>query len=515
MSAEEKHARGVELYGGGRFQEAFTVLEEALRESEPAPAHFWNDWSAAAFACGYTDKAEEGFRNAVALNATDSEAAANLGTLLASLGRTEEAIPFLETAIRHSDPIQRARLIQLLADCRNCVTSQVLSETQEIMRSAFAELRGVCALPKALAEPVVVANVLSKVKKRPTDGCLVYKPDFLHVPFQVAELSGGRWESKPDHTVGSGSGASLRWRTVASKVYALLAHFPWGGKAALTVNGSLRDVVDLYSHAKYVEPLEVFLGDTTSAVELELRICGRNSLSRGDQLACFGFLVGRENSAEPPRRVETDEGFVAIQKQQIVNWLASIKHRGQTLEEVTQQRKGAYTLRVSEGMAFMPAGGRVLDLGCGYVFREILRDAILSRGFDYWLQDIDPEVCQSNASLFSEHGLSSEHIFCGDNTNLPYADGQFHGVFSSHCLEHSKDLGRTFSELRRIVSPGGTLVFAVPRNWDRAEEHIYAPLNGGWEAFTERHGFQVISSNLGCYYGEGGEYDLMIVAIKN
>jgi SAM-dependent methyltransferase len=301
---------------------------------------------------------------------------------------------------------------------------------------------------------------------------------------------------------------------VASKVYVLLTHFPWGGKAALTVNGNLRDVVDLYSHAKYVEPLEVFLGDTTSAVELELRTCGQNPLSRADQLACFGFLVGRESSAEP-RRVETDEGFVAIQKQQIVNWLASIKHRGLTLEEVTLQRKGAYTLRVSEGMAFMPAGGRVLDLGCGYVFREILRDIILRCGIDYRLQDIDPEVCQSNASLFSEHGLSAESIFCGDNTSLPYPDSYFHGVFSSHCLEHSKDLGRTFSELRRIVSKGGTLVFAVPRNWDRAEEHIYAPMQGGWEAFTERHGFSVISSNLGCYYGEGGEYDLMVVATRN
>jgi hypothetical protein len=54
----------------------------------------------------------------------------------------------------------------------------------------------------------------------------------------------------------------------------------------------------------------------------------------------------------------------------------------------------------------------------------------------------------------------------------------------------------------------------VPRNWDRAEEHIYAPLREGWETFTERHGFQVISSNLGCYYGEGGENDLMVIAIR-
>jgi SAM-dependent methyltransferase len=361
---------------------------------------------------------------------------------------------------------------------------------------------------------VIAANLPSQVKKRATDGCLVYKPDYLHVPFQVAELSGGRWDRKADHTMGSGERVCLRWRTVASKVFVLLAHFPWGGKAALTVNGKLQDVVDLYCHAKYTEPLEVFRSDTTAPVELELRIYGQNPLSRAAQIAFFGFLIGREISAEP-RRVETDAGFLAIQRQQIVNWLAAIKGRGATLEEVTQQRKGAYTLRISEGMAFMPAGGRVLDMGCGYVFREILRDIILPRGIDYRLQDIDPEVCQSNTFLFAEYGLSADRIFCGDNTNLPYPDCHFQGVFSSHCLEHSRDLGRTFSELRRIISPGGTLVFAVPRNWDRAEEHTYAPLHGGWEAFTERHGFAVISSNLGCYYGEGGEYDLMVVATRN
>ena len=110
--------------------------------------------------------------------------------------------------------------------------------------------------------------------------------------------------------------------------------------------------------------------------------------------------------------------------------------------------------------------------------------------------------------------MAADHVFCGDNTNLPYPDRLFDGVFSSHCLEHSKDLSRTFSELSRIIRPGGAFVFAVPRNWDRAEEHIYAPLNGGWEAFTERHNFRVVSSNLGCYYGEGGENDLMIIATR-
>src|SRR5262249_14379307 len=146
------------------------------------------------------------------------------------------------------------------------------------------------------------------------------------------------------------------------------------------------------------------------------------------------------------------------------------KRRGLTLEEVTEQRKGAYTLRVGEAMAFMKRGGRVLDIGCGYVFKETLRDVVLARGIEYWLQDIDPDVCAANRQLFADFRLAGDHIYCGDNTNLPYPDGLFDGIFSSHCLEHSKDLQQTFCELKRIIKPGGTLVYAVPRNWDRAEE---------------------------------------------
>jgi hypothetical protein len=113
----------------------------------------------------------------------------------------------------------------------------------------------------------------------------VYKPDFTQVTYHAAELRGGSWSRREDHVVGTGNRASLRWRAVASRVYALLAHFPWGGKVAVIVNGNLHDMVDLYSQGKYTEPVEVFRAEAGSPVEVELRIVGKNPLSQSDQMA--------------------------------------------------------------------------------------------------------------------------------------------------------------------------------------------------------------------------------------
>jgi SAM-dependent methyltransferase/tetratricopeptide (TPR) repeat protein len=491
----EKHEAGVHLYRLGQFEKASQLLGEALGEAESS--ELANDWAAAELACGHPARAEQGFVRALRMDPANVEAAENLGALLGGLGRTGEAVAMLEQAARQAQAPQRSRLLTLLAEYRNRATDRRSGEPEGAQRSTAT----------------ISARLPSRPERRSTEGYLVYKPDFAHVRYREAAFFGTKWEAREDHAVGGGEGAALRWQATGKRGYALLTHFPWGGKVAVFVNRELRDIADLYSHGKYVEPLELFHAETARAVEVELRVVGRNPLAKADQLALYGFLVEREELAEPPR-VETEDGFVAVQKQQVVNWLESIKRRGLTLEEVTEQRKGAYTLRVGEALAFMKRGGRVLDLGCGYVFKEILRDVVLTRGIEYWLQDIDPEVCAANRQLFGELGLAADHVYCNDNTNLPYPDGLFDGVFSSHCLEHSKDVERTFCELGRIINRGGTLVYAVLRNWDRAEEHMYAPLNGGWEAFTEQHGFRVISSNLGCYYGEGGENDLMVMATR-
>jgi SAM-dependent methyltransferase len=333
---------------------------------------------------------------------------------------------------------------------------------------------------------------------------IVYKPDYAHLPATAAQLSQpDSWTILGEQACTSTSGSHIRMVMRARHMYALLVINQASGKAWITVDGKLRDVVDLCSYGWYVRPVELFNHLRPQDTEVQITLTGPS-------LACCGFLIDRENANDPEPRVGSAAGFKEVQLAQIDTWLES--HKGDDMEEVSRQRQAACTLRVAEALAFVPAGSRLLDIGCGYVFPNILRELILVKSIEYWLHDIDPAVCDANRRLFREQGIPERQVTCGDNTALAYPSGHFGAVFSSHCLEHSANLDATFAQIRRILAPGGTLVYAVPIGWDSSEEHIYAATLEDWISLTQRNGFQVISANIGCYYPEGGGYDLMVVA---
>jgi Flp pilus assembly protein TadD len=134
MSVKEKHDRGVQLYAEGKYSAASTLLAEAL--SQEATSELANDYAAAELACGRPEKAEQGFLQALSLDANAIQARANLGTLLAGLGRAKEAIPHLKKATLEVDEAQRPLLIQLLYACLSRVAADALSES----RFAFEEI---------------------------------------------------------------------------------------------------------------------------------------------------------------------------------------------------------------------------------------------------------------------------------------------------------------------------------------------------------------------------------------
>lgn len=57
---------------------------------------------------------------------------------------------------------------------------------------------------------------------------------------------------------------------------------------------------------------------------------------------------------------------------------------------------------------------------------------------------------------FGGHGF-----VCGDAERLPFADGSFDVIFSSLTLQWCTDPDGTFAELRRILRPGGLLMFTT------------------------------------------------------
>jgi hypothetical protein len=102
-----------ELLQQGRPAEAIQLLEASLRQGETAL--LWNDW--ATLQCGSRDlvKAEQGYRNALKLDGSHRNSAVNLGILLISQGRFQEATKIIEPHTSTLTAEERQAIRDLLA----------------------------------------------------------------------------------------------------------------------------------------------------------------------------------------------------------------------------------------------------------------------------------------------------------------------------------------------------------------------------------------------------------------
>lgn len=128
----QTHRQGIRLFEQGKHREALLLFGRSLGGRETSER--WNDWAAAQMALKNTAEAEQGFRRAMALDPRDSQAAANLGALLAVSGRHAEAIPLLAQASSGIDSAQQAALADLLADCRAKQISSALPGDEELAK---------------------------------------------------------------------------------------------------------------------------------------------------------------------------------------------------------------------------------------------------------------------------------------------------------------------------------------------------------------------------------------------
>ena len=101
---------------------------------------------------------------------------------------------------------------------------------------------------------------------------------------------------------------------------------------------------------------------------------------------------------------------------------------------------------------------RVLDLGAGTgIFTRALMKRY--RRSDVVALDIARpmlERVQQRAGWFRKPGC-----VCGDSESLPFADDSFDLIFSNLMLQWCTDLQATFADLRRVLSPGGLLMFTT------------------------------------------------------
>jgi len=113
-------------------------------------------------------------------------------------------------------------------------------------------------------------------------------------------------------------------------------------------------------------------------------------------------------------------------------------------------------LRVRKVLSQIPAGCRLLDIGCGrsaWLLRRVASRIEQGIGVDFKVKAIQVENLQ-----FLSLKLTEE---------LPFADASFDLVTMLAVLEHIEHEHPILQEVRRVLKPGGKLVLTVPSIWSK------------------------------------------------
>jgi SAM-dependent methyltransferase len=201
--------------------------------------------------------------------------------------------------------------------------------------------------------------------------------------------------------------------------------------------------------------------------------------------------------------VEDRQDFALRQAAMTATWFENVRRAHGDVDKYIATRHEAYLGRWREAARFIKPGDRVLDVGGGNLF-PLLVDFLRSKEIDYHYLDIDPDAVAGSRPLLEEYGFNPLNANQGFNDSFAYRDGSFDCVFSSHCIEHSINLPRTFAELNRIIKTGGYLLMAVPFGWEENPEHPYFFEPDQWISLVEDAGFEIRIAQIGREYPETG-----------
>ena len=105
-------------------------------------------------------------------------------------------------------------------------------------------------------------------------------------------------------------------------------------------------------------------------------------------------------------------------------------------------------------------GERVLDLGCGAGTDTLVAAQMVGRAGHVTGLDMTPEMLSRARSAAEELSLENVTVVEADAERLPFADASFDVVISNGVIDLIPDKDAVFSELFRVLVPGGRIQFA-------------------------------------------------------
>jgi ubiquinone/menaquinone biosynthesis C-methylase UbiE len=120
---------------------------------------------------------------------------------------------------------------------------------------------------------------------------------------------------------------------------------------------------------------------------------------------------------------------------------------------------GMYRRRVELCLAECKGGDSILEVGFGSGLTFLNLNGMYKKIYGLDLSCDVMEVAQ----VFAPLGLHPE-LRNGNVVEMPYLDEQFDTILLISILEHLKpeELNRAFSEIKRVLKPGGQVVYGVP-----------------------------------------------------
>lgn len=140
------------------------------------------------------------------------------------------------------------------------------------------------------------------------------------------------------------------------------------------------------------------------------------------------------------------------------------KNAGQTLEEFTDAQK-ALSFKHFEFAQIMP-GMSILDAGCGFGGSIRLLDK-LNSDINLYGINIDTKQVEYAKSITKSRDSNTINFFNGDACDLPFEDNSFDIVFAIECIFAFPDKSKFYSEVFRVLKPGGKLIISdfLPPNF--------------------------------------------------
>jgi arsenite methyltransferase len=105
-------------------------------------------------------------------------------------------------------------------------------------------------------------------------------------------------------------------------------------------------------------------------------------------------------------------------------------------------------------------GERVLDLGSGAGTDSLVAAQMVGREGSVTGIDMTPEMLGKASAAASQMGATNVEFVESEAEKLPFPDGSFDVVISNGVIDLIPDKDAVFSELHRVLAPGGRLQIA-------------------------------------------------------